>query len=203
MLAPAELPLDWPQEPDLRLRVVRWRWFASAMQGVLERAAGRDGRMVRLNDDALCQAFFNWVQTLESQQHLEARDSVDFRHAMAGLLLQQLLAAQPSVAGADPLLSLTDAAGNTDQPDRATTLITRVVLGLLQALRLQAGAAAAPLDAALPQYWNSYLENVAQDPALAICYLDQMTGLEPMWNTPTLISERPALRAALAADSIG
>ena len=42
---------------------------------------------------------------------------------------------------------------------------------------------------------------MAQDPAMAICYLDQMTGLEPVWSAPTLISARPAMRAVLAADN--
>ncbi len=120
---------------------------------------------------------------------------------MAGLLLQQLLAAQLHVSGADRLVSLPDA-GTVDQSDNAAMLITRVVLGLLQALRLQAGAPVVSIDASLPQYWNSYLENVAQDPAMAICYLDQMTGLEPVWSTPSLIGARPAMRAASAAGSV-
>lgn len=201
MLMPGDLSQDWPHDPDLRERVVHWSWFEPAFRAALERAAAHHGVRTHLNEDILCQAFFAWVHELEMHHDLETSDPVDFRHVMAGLLLQQLLAAQLHVTGASRLLALHDN-GNTDQADGAATLITRLVLGLLQALRQQAGAAALSIDATLAHYWNSYLENVAQDPAMAICYLDRMTGLEPVWDTPTLIGARPAMRAAMAASNM-
>lgn len=201
MLMQGDLSQDWPQDPDLRERVAHWSWFEPAFRGALQRAAARQGVPMHLNDDALCRAFFAWTHELELHDDLETRDPVDFRHVMAGLLLQQLLAAQLHVAGANRLLALQDSR-NTDQSDGAATLITHLVLRLLQALRLQVGAPALLIDPLLPQYWNSYLENVAQDPATAICYLDRMTGLEPVWDTPTLIGARPAMRAASATSNL-
>lgn len=195
------LPPEWPDDPDLRTQVVHWSWFAPAFGLALERAAARHGVQARLNDDRLCQVFFAWVHELEMHDDLEARDPVDFRHVMAGLLLQQLLTAQLHGSGADGVVSL-PGSGTPDHADGAATLITELVLGLLQALRLQIGAPPLSIDAALAQYWNSYLENVAQDPATAICYLDRMTGLAPVWDTPTLIGARPAMRAPQAAGHI-
>ncbi len=197
MLVLDDVSRDWPQTPDLRQCVVSWRWFEPAFRGALERAATHHGPAMHLNDDAVFQAFFAWADALEIHQGLEMRDPLDFRHVMAGLLLQQLLAAQLHGADADRLLSPQHRGGDTDHPDLPAATITRLVLGLLQALRLLAGAPSLSIDAALAQYWNSYLENVAQDPAMAICYLDRMTGLEPVWNTPTLIGARPAMRAVM------
>ena len=201
MLMQGDLPHDWPHDPDLRERIVHWSWFEPAFRNALEQACTHHSVRTHLHDDSLCQAFFAWVHELERHHKLETHDALDFRHVMAGLLLQQLLAAQLHVTGADRLLALHNS-GNTDPTDSAATLITQFVLGLLQALRQQAGAPALSIDATLAQYWNSYLENVAQDPAMAICYLDRMTGLEPVWDTPTLIGARPAMRAAMASSNM-
>lgn len=193
-----ELIEDWARQAELRSSIVRWRWFDTAFRDALAQACARQDVLAHVHDALLCRAFFDWAQDVESHQLLETVDPVDFRHAMAGLLLQHLLAAQLHGPGPDRLLALHDHADSAEHRNLPATLITGIVLSLLQALRLHAGAPKATLDAELELYWASFLENAAQQPAMAICYLDRMTGLEPMWSTPTLIGQRPALRAAMA-----
>lgn len=199
MQALATLQDSWARQAALRHDMVRWHWFEPAAQAALAHAAARHDVAVDVDGEVLCHAFFNWAHEVESHQHLEMVDPLDFRHAIAGLLLRHLFAAQFPVPRQAVLLALRgDGAHGGAHSAIAGSLITSLVLTLLQALRLQAGAAAFTPDERLPQYRDSYLENACQQPTTAICYLDQIAGLEPVWQTPTLISERPAMRAAMA-----
>jgi len=193
---------DWARQTELRSDILRWRWFEPAFREALAQACAQQGAQAHLHDALLCRAFFDWAHDVETHQHLETVDPLDFRHAMAGLLLQHVLAAQLHGPGPDRLLAVHGAANATDHRDLAATSITVIVLSLLQALRLHAGVPKAAVDAELQLYWSSFLENAAQQPATAICYLDRMMGLEPVWSTPTLIGERPAMRAAMATSGV-
>ena len=137
-----------------------------------------------------------WVQAVDMHDWLEPRNPLDFRHAMAGLLLQHLFTAQGASEHRRPLLHWHPIVDNRDYTGATPgTLITSFGLTLLQALRLQIGAPPFELDPDLPQYWPSYLENAAQDPTSAIGFLDKVTGLAPVWHAPGLIDARPALQA--------
>ncbi len=184
----------WADLHDLRTRIVSWQWFEAQSQLALEQAAARHALSICVDTEVLCRAFFEWVRAVEMNESFESRNPLDFRHAMACLLLQQLFGAHHAVR-ARPLLTSTkiDDQAETAQ-DGSALLLTSVVLTLLQALRQHAGAEGLTLDPALPDYWNSYLENAAQDPATAICFLDRMTGLEPVWQAPTAIGARPAMQ---------
>ncbi|MEO8544050.1 MAG: hypothetical protein ABI434_10740 [Burkholderiaceae bacterium] len=192
----------WAALHDLRTRVVSWQWFEAQSQLALEQAAARHALSVRVDTNVLCRAFFDWVHAVDMNEGFESRNPLDFRHAMAGLLLQQLFAAHYAIR-ARPLLQSTQTDGQAEAAqDGPALLLTSVVLTLLQALRQHAGAEALALDPGLPDYWNSYVENAAQDPATAICFLDRLTGLEPIWQAPTAVGARPAMQqAAVTASS--
>jgi hypothetical protein len=193
----------WALAPDLRTRVVAWRWFATASQAALQQAADRQVMAITLDDDRLCRVFFDWVRAVDTHAWLETRDPLDFRHAMAGLLLQQMFAAQRTPHHDADLLRWQKTGDSSDYPGALPgTLFTSFVLTLLQAMRLQMGAPAFELDADLRQYWHSYLENAAQDPSTAICFLDKMTGLTPVWQAPESIDARPAMQAAAATAQV-
>ncbi len=198
MLVLETLQESWALQPDLRHEMVHWRWFDPAFQAAMSQAAARHNVAVDVHGEVLCHAFFDWVHAVESQQYLEVVDPLDFRHAIAGLLLQHLFAAQYPSPRQAVLLTLQD---DGTHGATAGSLITSLVLTLLQALRLQAGAPTFTPDAGLPQYWDSLLENAAQEPATAVCFLDRIAGLEPVWQTPTLLGERPAMRSAMVAST--
>lgn len=202
MLVLETLQKSWSLQSDLRHEIVRWRWFEPAFQAAMLQAAVRRSVAADVRGEVLCRAFFDWVHDIESQQHLEVVDPLDFRHAIAGLLLQHLFAAQfPALTQPVMLMLQDDGGGDGASGATAGSLITSFVVTLLQALRLQAGAQTFKPDARLPQYWDSYLENAAQEPATAVCFLDRISGLEPVWQTPTLLDGRPAMRSAMAASA--
>lgn len=186
LLLPDDLVLRWTSLPDLRERSLRWSWFEPALNAAM--AAQGDGVAAAgaVNADALAKAFFAWAASVESVWSREPLDPVDFRHFIAGRLLQHLL------CSAEPVLDGADAQARGEA-------LTGFVLGLLQAWRLNMGAGAFIVSSAYTgdQWMAGLLENVREDPATAICYLDRMTGLEPVWQSAALIEARPAMRRAL------
>ena len=79
---------------------------------------------------------------------------------------------------------------------------TRLVLTLLAAWRAALGAPTLQVQTQDRQSasWASYVENVSQDPCIAISFLDTFTGVEPAWQYPLVIGERPAMRRAMDAE---
>jgi hypothetical protein len=180
MLIDDALAASWAREPQLTARCQSWSWFRAAFAATLPAAA-------KIDEDGLAQAFFSWAESVEFYAPYARIDPVDFRHFIAGLLLQKLLEASPPVLPRSAGLAV---------PAHATAF----VLTLLQAQHAHAGAAPLQLDVAeiSGRRWASFLENIAEDASSAGCFLDQMTGLEPTWQSRSLIEHRPAMRRALA-----
>ncbi len=40
--------------------------------------------------------------------------------------------------------------------------------------------------------WQSFRENIVEEPALAIAFFDKFMGLEPNWREPGFVANRPA-----------
>ncbi|RZJ20231.1 MAG: hypothetical protein EOO54_13680 [Haliea sp.] len=181
------LVMRWTARSGLRGRAVSWSWFESAFGHAMDAQAEDAATACQTDLLALSTAFFAWAEAVDAHASYEALDEVDFRHFICGLLLQQLLAAQPPVL----------ATGSRAQRGVA---LTRFVLSLLQALRLDAGARPVDVDPAFSSdaWVASFLENAQEDATSAIAFLDQMTGLEPAWRVPSLIESRPAMQKALA-----
>lgn len=184
-----ELAIRWATEPGLDGRAQSWRWFIQAFAQSLQHEAGTPAAPWAIDDKALAQAFFSWAESADNHAPYAALDGADFRHFVMGLLLQQLLQANPPVLRNASIAQM-------------GAPVTRFVLTLLQALHLNAGSAPLKLDGAslAGARWASFLENVAEDASNATCFLDQMTGLPPMWQSRTLIEHRPAMQKALARD---
>lgn len=181
------LAADWALEPTLHSRAQSWSWFRQAFGQALQSHAVAPSSSWAVDEESLARAFFAWAELVELYAPYEALDSADFRHFILGLLLQKLLEARPPVL--------------RDIPAAASAVpITGFVLTLLQALHKNAGAAPLTLDAAAlagPR-WDSFLENIAEDSSTVIGFLDQMTGLQPAWQSRSLIEHRPAMQKALA-----
>jgi len=139
----------------------------------------------RVNPQALANAFWPWIAGLEREVVHESEDPIDFGHFAAGTLLYHLLRTDT------PLMVATTTSRGDD-----VFAMTRIALTLLAAWRIATGAP--PLDLKIQDrshaQWASYLENVAEDPGLAVPFLDLFTGREPAWQYPLTLRERPAFR---------
>ena len=180
-----DMAKKWSSDPLFLEQSRRWIWCRTALPSVLLRAlsaAGlRSGAQVDLQ--ALANAFWPWVAGLEHDGGYENLDPVDFGHFASGLLLYHLLVSRPL-----PLL--------VSQRSDEVFALTRTVLTLLAAWRTALGAPAFQLQAQDRQSasWTSYVENVAQDPCIAIPFLDTFTGMEPSQCLDRAVRQRPHRR---------
>lgn len=181
----------WAASPDFRENLAHWHWFRQAMTPALQAAAARHpgGEALAMQPEALARAFWAWQASLEPDREFEARNPLDFAHFACGLLLQNLLLAQPLRAPADTAAAPREA---------AVRALTQVALTLLSAWRtaLQAPVLADTLDAVEPRLWASYLENIHDEPGLAIAFLDLFSGCTPVWDTPHTVALRPGMQPA-------
>ena len=179
---------DWVSDPEFMHRSRRWSWCRTALPVVLVRSMHIAGAapFERVNLQSLANSFWPWAASLERDRSYEAVDPVDFAHFAAGLLLSNLLAAHP---------------GSVTSPRRSDEVfaLTRTVVTLLAAWRAALSPSTFQLhvDDQQSRQWTSYLENVAEDPSIAVPFLDSFTGLEPAWQYPLMIGERPAMRSAI------
>jgi len=198
MLILNDLAQTWAADRQLRRNALRWTWFQSAFQTALEMGQRGNTLVGHPNPARLVKAFLDWAHSVESQASWQVLDQIDFLHFTSGLLLQNLLTARP------PILEYVTPA-NTPQQDADRPLWsqgilhTGFVLTLLQALRMHEGASPLVLDSTgmTAAYWSGMRENVAEDSNTSIAFLDQMCGLQADWQTPSLISSRPAMQRAL------
>jgi len=187
-LLDADMAKRWGSELLFLEQARRWVWCRAAFPSVLLRSLPAAGLPsdAQVDLQALANAFWPWVAGLEHDGGYENLDPVDFAHFAAGLLLYHLLEARPLLLTA---------------PQRSEEVFTstRTVLTLLAAWRAALGAPTLQVQAQdrHSASWASYVENVAQDPCVAIPFLDTFTGVEPAWQYPLVIGERPAMRRAM------
>jgi hypothetical protein len=178
----------WGAQAGFVQAVQRWTWCREALPTLMKALPRTDaisGPPV-VDELALASAFWSWAATLDNHAHLEPLDPVDYAHYQVGMLLAQLLRRRPlRLPGAD-----------RNEEIRA---VTAAALTVLAAWRQALGAPPIGDDLQLgpASRWSSYVENIAEDPTLAVAFLDLFTGREPVWRFPSLPTERPSLRRAL------
>ena len=198
MLIIQELASAWALDKDLRRQALRWTWFRRAFQDALDSSLASQGVGCNSNQESLAKAFFDWAQSVDAHAFYEELDQIDFLHFTCGVLLQNLLQMRPPVlerlgSRKTPPEHAIDSAWSEE------AFFAGFVLTLLQAFRSHLGLPALSLDATsmAGAHWASFRENVAEDATTAIAFLDQWCGLQPDWQTPSLIGSRPAMRQAL------
>ena len=179
---------QWISDPEFLAQLRRWSWCRTALPVVLVRSLPTvgAGSSERVNLQALAHSYWPWAAALERDSSFESLDPLDFAHFAAGLLLSHLLASNPSPV-------------NSPHRSDEVFALTRTVVTLLTAWRVALAPSTFQLhvDNRQSGQWTSYLENVAEDPSIAVPFLDSFTGLEPAWQYPLMIGERPAMQSAM------
>lgn len=181
--------------PDLSHRLRRLGFFDLHFRDEVGRIALRYHLDIAIDSVRLTRAFLAWGESFTRQRRAGAVDRRDFVVFTAGLLLMNLLEAEPlsvTATGGLPLNNGLVAAW----PDGFVCV--QYCLEVMQAvLQQEFGARLAPTPAAAdPAVWASFRENVHHDPATAVGYFDLFTGSEPNWWFPTVAAYRQAMRTA-------
>jgi hypothetical protein len=104
-------------------------------------------------------------------------------------MLKELLAARPITAIVPDALGLPALPATLDHRLRRwpegyayTSFCLSVAAAVLSEMGDAEPAAAGVADD--PRFWDSFRENVAENPANAIAFFDMVVGLSPNWNAP-------------------
>jgi hypothetical protein len=194
--------------PDLRHKVRRLNWFRQSLAETAQRIGQRYGIKYSIDDRALLFAFFAWADRFEAHREESGRNRRDFTIYAGGLMLFELLKANPVRC--------------TPPPDKETSLDQDPMLPIVRfwpdgfvyanyclaivkmILEQDFGShAEAPRELADLRLWQSFRENLREDPGLAVAFFDVFMGVEPNWRFPESFLMRPAVAkepALLSAD---
>ena len=190
--------------PDLRHRIRQLRWFKTSFRRHAELLGQRYAFAIKIDDAGLTEAFLNWAERFSAEKGYAALDRRDFVTFNAGLLLRELLKSHSVEVEALAEDQTLPAARTESWPIAHAWpegfICTNYCLCILAAVLDQEGTPLTlPALADDLRTWWSYRENVAEDPAQAIAFLDLLTGNEPNWFMPDSVTGRTAMRRAIAA----
>lgn len=157
------------------------------------------GAVFEIDDRKFTQAFFAWAQILEeSEPHLR-QDAADYFQFAVGALLAELLRADA--------IRVTTAAAAADATDRDPRevvarwwptgfALTRICIELLRKICAQeCSKMVAPSERIADiKVWQSFRENLLEEPSIAIAYFDDFMGVTPNWRNPGYAGHRAAAR---------
>lgn len=153
------------------------------------------GIPVEIRDRALTAAFFAWARIVENHAADPHRKIPDYFQFLIGSLLAQLLAAHaidavPRIEG-----------HRSGEDDNAIAewwptgfASTTFCVGLVRKVIAQeCGQIVATSEKFGDiKIWQSFRENLLEEPSIAIAYFDDFMGLEPNWRNPSFFRERTA-----------
>jgi hypothetical protein len=174
---------------DLSHEARRFRTILWSFERNLDLLFKDTGLAAEVDHAALAEAFSRWRQAFDQTKHLADVNRQDFVIYAAGLMLKELLAARPirSITATPPgVPALPPAIDHRLQRWPEGYAYTSFCLSVAAAVLSEMGNEE-PHESRVtedPRFWDSFRENVAENPATAIAFFDMVCGQEPNWNAP-------------------
>lgn len=180
------------RESDLRHRIRDLRFFEESFRRNVTLTLAGESLTSKTDQARLRSSFLAWLETFHETRHLADIDRRDFICFSAGRMLAELVRYDPlSVAASKS----GEKDGSGDWPVGAAYV--SYCLGVAMSVMEQEFNFSSPLPdlANDPRVWQSFQENVRDNPDLAIPFLDLLLGQAPNWSEPSLAEQRPAVKA--------
>jgi hypothetical protein len=184
---------------DLNHEARRFRTILKSFERNLDLLFRETNLAPHVDHAALAVAFSKWRQRFDATKYLATTDRRDFTIYSAGLMLKELIAADPLKAlprkGNLPAVAASHAnhaLARWPEGYAYTSFCLSVAAAILLEIGEDEPDPAKALDE--PAFWSSFKENVAENPAAAIAFFDLVCGKEPNWDAPDV----PALRKAFS-----
>jgi hypothetical protein len=199
----ADLGTSLDRVQDLRHRVRRLGWFRESFEKVAGELNARHGCVFLLDDRRLAAAFLDWAEAFAREHGNSKIDRHDFVVYSGGLMLKQLLRAAPATARKrreptqlippDPLTEV-----EAFWPEGFLYVhYCLTVVGAILKNDFDETVVLAPCFEDL-RVWQSFRENVKEDPSLAVPFFDLFLGRSPNWTSPDSVLNRRVMREAEA-----
>lgn len=201
MLTPLKPELS--ESTDLSHEARRFRTILKSFERNLDLLFRDTAISPHVDHAALATAFSNWRQRFDATKYLADTDRRDFTIYSAGLMLKELVAADPlkttpregtvpAVVQAIPNHAL----ARWPEGYAYTSFCLSVAAAILHEIGEEEPHASKSSDD--PAFWASFKENVAENPSAAIAFFDLVCGKEPNWEAPDV----PWLRRAFAGANL-
>jgi hypothetical protein len=184
--------------PDLAHEARRFRTILVSFERNLELLFKDTALAPSVDHGALATAFSKWRQRFDESKHLADVDRRDFTIYAAGLMLKELVAAHPLKMAARetsvPVVQQHAAdhiLASWPEGYAYTSFCLSVAAAILHELGEDEPDTTGPADD--PAFWNSFKENVAENPSAAVAFFDLVCGGEPNWDAPDVPWMRKAL----------
>lgn len=174
---------------DLAHEARRFRTILWSFERNMELLFKGTGLTVEVDHAALAEAFSRWRMAFDNSKYLASTDRRDFVIYAAGLMLKELIAAQPLRSVADLKQQLSELPGEIDHRLKRwpegyayTSFCLSVAAAILKEMGDEEPASAAKADD--PKFWDSFRENTLESPSMAVAFFDLVCGQEPNWEAP-------------------
>ena len=177
------LPIQATPEMPVRKSIRRLRWFMRAFAEQVARTSVETGNQFQTDPTKLSAVFVDWLRAFEAQKPANVQDRLPYVGFAAGLMLKTLVSIKPV-----EVLSKPDAADESNPaylwPEGYLYVAFCLnVRGMVLEQDFHETQAVVP-ELSEARTWWSFKENVAEDPALAIAFLDLFAGETPQWTMP-------------------
>ena len=192
-----------PARRPLRKSVRRLRGFAASFEAQMRATSERTGIVFELHHDRLTAAFLDWVEDFERQKPGVVADRMPYVGFAAGLMLKSLILHDPVRVTALPPGADRDTPAHFWPEGHLYVAYCLNIRGCVLEEDFHAVQQRVPELDDIRTWW-SFRENVAEDPATAIAFLDLFSGQEPDWSMPSVFrSGRYQAVARKVFDRIG
>lgn len=188
---------------DLAHEARRFRTILWSFERNLELLFKDTGLAAKVDHAALADAFTRWRRAFDQTKHLADIDRHDFVIYAAGMMLKELLTVRPITAIAGSFGALPELPADIDHRLRRwpegyayTSFCLSVAAAVLKEDGDEEPAATKAADD--PRFWDSFRENVAENPAAAVAFFDAVCGITPNWEAPDVPWMRKAFAGGLA-----
>lgn len=179
-----DFTLPETREP-VRIAARRLSWFRTAFRTMIERVEAQTGISVTLDEPALAECFVSWLRQVERMQPPEGDGRRAFYEHAAGMMLRELIEADPVTAAG------TDGAADTTRPEvfwpegfcYTVFCLNVAAAAIRQDMGDDVGLGSEFTDL---RTWWSFRENTRNNPAYSVAFFKLFAGSEPDWEFPDL-----------------
>lgn len=153
----------------------------------------RHGVRIEIDDRQFTRAFFAWLDVVSRNAGYRKRNAPDYFQFAFGVLLRDLLRDKAVHVTTEPSPHLQPATDDIAGWWPVGYLLTWFGIGTLKhVMREECALVVQPAEALSHRdVWQSFRENVVEEPSLAIAYFDRFMGVEPNWREPGQVLNRP------------
>lgn len=173
------------EDQPVRKAAQRLRWFFRSFEKQRARLSAETGVVYSVDEAALAEVFADWLKLFKAQKPNASEDRLAYVSFAAGLMLQTMIAKAPvSVTSKPEHADLSKPAFFWPEGYLYVAYCLNVRgLVIEQDFHIE-NCPNETLDNT--RTWWSFKENVEEDPALAVAFLELFAGEEPDWKMPGL-----------------